>query len=77
MKSENFYCQNKCTPEYFSIDEWNKAFDYCIKNNIPEEQMNEILDGKECEEKCFDCMAVIGSRRIKTKAIIERMNLKH
>ena len=73
MNNTNFYCQNKCTPEDFSIDEWNKAFKTCIDLNLDEEATAEILEGKECDKQCFDCMAVIGNRRIKTKAIDEEI----
>lgn len=61
----NFYCQNKCCAPDFSFDEWNKAFEYCLENNLNEKQTREILEGKDCKEQCFDCMAIVGETRLK------------
>ena len=68
----SFYCQQKCGEVNFSIDEWNKAFDYCIENNLPEKEMSKILEGEACKKQCFDCMAVVGETRMKNKIIRER-----
>ncbi len=67
MTKHNFYCQKKCGEVNFSIDEWNKAFDYCMKNNLSEKNMSEILEGTPCEIQCFDCMATVGETRKKNK----------
>lgn len=64
---ENFFCQQKCGEVDFSIDEWNKAFQYCIDNNLSEEQTNKILDGEPCKKQCFDCMAIVGDTRKKNR----------
>jgi hypothetical protein len=64
---DNFYCQQKCGEVDFSIDEWNKAFKYCIDNNLSEKQTAEILEGKPCEQQCFDCMAIVGETRKKNR----------
>jgi hypothetical protein len=63
----NFYCQQKCGEVDFSIDEWNKAFQYCIDNNLSEKQTSEILEGKPCKKQCFDCMAIVGETRKKNR----------
>lgn len=65
--TNNFYCQKKCGEVNFSIDEWNKAFDYCMENNLSEKNMSEILEGTTCENQCFDCMAIVGETRNKNK----------
>ena len=65
----NYYCQQKCGEVDFSIDEWNKAFNYCIENNLNEKDTNKILDGEPCTEQCFDCMAIVGETRIKNAKI--------
>lgn len=68
---KNFYCQQKCGEVDFSIDKWNEAFNYCVENNLSEEQMSEILEGTPCKQQCFDCMAVVGETRMKNKLIRE------
>lgn len=72
---ENFYCQQKCTSPDFSIEEWNKAFHYCIENNMSEKQMAEILEGKPCKSQCFDCMVIVGETRMKNKLIRDMQSL--
>ena len=74
MNNTNFYCQQKCTDVDFSIDEWNKAFKTCIDLNFDEKATAEILEGKECDNQCFDCMADVGERRKKTQEIVKRLN---
>lgn len=64
---ENFYCQQKCGEVDFSIDEWNKAFQYCIDNNLSDEETNKILDGEPCDKQCLDCMAIVGETRNKNR----------
>lgn len=64
---DNFYCQVKCGSEDFSIDEWNKAFDYCNKAGIEGIERDKILQGEPCEKQCFDCMAIVGETRKKNK----------
>ena len=66
----NFYCKIVVGAD-FSIDEWNKAFKYCNDNNIEGKEREEILEGTPCEKQCFACMAVVGERRLKTKALIK------
>ena len=61
----NFYCQQKCGGEDFSIDEWNKAFDYCIENSLSEEETGEILEGTPCEYQCIDCSFIVKKTRMK------------
>lgn len=61
----NFYCQQKCGHVDFSIEEWNKAFKYCNDAGIEGKQRDEILEGKSCNEQCFDCMAIVGQTRLK------------
>ena len=65
MAKENFFCKQKCGTD-FNIHEWNKAWDYCIKMNLNEKQTSEILEGKKCEEQCFDCCAMVGKRQRET-----------
>lgn len=77
MNSMNFYCQQKCADVDFNIDKWNEAFKTCIDLNLDEKSTAEILEGKECDKQCFDCMAIIGNRRIKTQTLIDRQKVKH
>ena len=62
---DNFYCQKVVGDEGFSIDEWNQQFKLCnyLGIEMPEEQ-------EACKEQCFDCIAIVGKRRIKTNEII-------
>ena len=68
-----FYCQKVCGDEKFSIDEWNKALKYCEDMGIEGEERNKILNPElfPCIEQCFDCMAVVGTRRQKTRELLE------
>lgn len=62
--NKTFYCQKSCGSEDFSIDEWNKVF----KNKaLSEEQKDYILSEEPCKKQCFDCVAIVGQRRIETK----------
>jgi len=67
----NFYCQQKCGEDDFSIDEWNKAFKYCIDNNLSNKETGIILEGELCNEQCFDCMAIVGASRNKNKKFLK------
>jgi len=73
----SYYCQKICGEVGFSIDEWNKAFNYCIENNINEKDTSKILEGEPCTEQCFDCMAIVGKRRLKTKHITYALSKIH
>lgn len=67
----NFYCQNKCVPTDFSIKEWNKSHKYTQENNLSEKETSEILEGNDCKEQCFDCMAIVGKRRKETQNLLK------
>lgn len=71
-----FYCQKVCGEEGFSIDEWNKAYDYCEKAGIEGVERDKILNPElfPCEKQCFDCMAIVGERQTKTKKLIQSQN---
>jgi len=68
MKTQ-FYCQNVCGEIDFSIDEWNEAYAYCNEMGIEGKDRDDILNPPACEEQCFDCMAIVGDRRKKTKEL--------
>lgn len=72
----NFYCQKLCGEENFSIDEWNEAFRYCEDNNIEGEESDRILHPElfPCENQCFDCIAIVGKRRLETKKLMKNGN---
>lgn len=73
MNNNNFYCQRMCGDENFSIYEWNETFLALEKTNMTERDKDEILFPEvlgTCDKQCFDCMASVGSRRIKTKKTI-------
>lgn len=65
----NFYCQNKSGSPEFSIDEWNNAYDEV--KDMSEEIQSLVLEGKPCKEQCFDCMAIVGERKIQTNKILK------
>lgn len=71
------YCQRECVEVDFSIDEWNKAFKYCIENNYSEKDMAKVLRGEPCDKQCFDCMAIVGKRRLETKKLIWEQRQKN
>jgi len=65
----HFYC-GKLTALDFSIDEWNEAWEYCLEKGITDtEEGRKILNQEyyPCDEQCFNCMAEVGARRLKTK----------
>ncbi len=67
------YC-DKIAGGSFKIDEWNKLFEHCNKNNIQGKERDKILhpDKFPCEEQCFNCMAIVGERRLKTQQLLNR-----
>ena len=65
----NFYCQKKCGEVGFSIEEWNKYYKEINKMPISEAEKRKLIDGEPCENQCFDCVAIVGETRIKTKAL--------
>jgi len=80
MNNNNFYCQRMCGDEEFSIDEWNETFHALEKTNMTEREKDEILNPEvlgTCDKQCFDCMSSVGSRRLKTQALIEKQKVKH
>jgi len=66
----NFYCQKICGEEGFSIDEWNKVSKDLDKTNLSEQDKQDILFPPKCEKQCFDCLALVGERQIKTKNLL-------
>jgi hypothetical protein len=61
-----FFCAH-LTCEEFDIKEWNVAYKYCLDNNLSEAETNAILHPPACEKQCFNCMAIVGERQLKTK----------
>ena len=64
----SFYCQHLTGDVNFSIDEWNKVHDQIQGMGLSEKEEKFILFGPQecCKEQCFDCMAIVGERRLKT-----------
>ena len=80
MNKNNFYCQRMCGDENFSIDEWNQTYSDLEKTNLSKKEKTEILLPEvlgTCDKQCFDCMASVGSRRLKTQALIDKQKVKH
>lgn len=62
-----FYCQKVVGDANFSIDEWNKQYKICndLGIDMPKE------DQEECKEQCFNCLSIVGERRLKTQKLIK------
>lgn len=77
MNNTNFYCKKVCGDDSFSIDEWNKAFEYCNKAGIEGVERDKILSPElfPCEKQCFDCVTTVGETRLKTQRLIEKQKL--
>lgn len=58
----NHYCKNICGHN-FSIKEWNEKFHALNKAGLemPSDQK------EPCKEQCFDCLAIVGEQRLKSK----------
>lgn len=62
MSDKNFYCQQLCGFQNFSIEEWNDYNKRCNALGItPEPHRTHII----CKEQCFDCIAIVGETRLK------------
>ena len=68
-----FYCKMVCGDPEFSIDEWNKAFDYCNRLGIEGEERNRILNPEmfPCETQCEDCMNTVLDTQAKNRKILK------
>ena len=75
--SDNFHCQQKCGHEDFSIDRWNEVFRFCMDNNLSDEKTDRLLHGEPCEEQCFDCMAIVGKQKLKTKKLMKKLKVSN
>lgn len=64
----DFYCKKYCGDPDFSIDKWNEEFKRCNEVGIKMEE------DKPCQKQCFDCMAIVGETRLKTKALVAKLN---
>lgn len=60
-----FYCQKVVGDANFSITEWNEQFKLCndLGIDMPPEP-------EPCTEQCFECLSIVGARRMKTESII-------
>lgn len=65
------YCQKVCGEVGFDIDEWNEVYHALELTDMSEAEKDAILSPPECEKQCFDCMAIVGARRLRTKEIIK------
>ena len=68
-KYPKFYCQKVCGDEEFSIEEWNKAFEYCEKAGITGTERDKILNPElfPCENQCDDCINIVLDTQKKNK----------
>lgn len=69
VKNPDFYCQKVCGEVDFSIDEWNKAFQYCEDAGIEGEERDRILSPElfPCENQCEDCINIVLDTQLKNK----------
>lgn len=68
----SFYCRKVCGDPDFSIDEWNKAYEYCNAAGIKGVERDKILhpDKFPCTNQCFDCCADVGETQNNTKKLM-------
>jgi hypothetical protein len=68
----SFYCKYVIGDPDFSIEEWNKAYKEINAMPISEAEKEKLITGntEQCKEQCFDCMAIVGERQLKTKLIL-------
>lgn len=43
-----------------------------ILEEMTEEERIDLLGPEPCKKQCFDCMAIVGERQIKTKQLINK-----
>ena len=67
----NFYCQIKCVSPTFSIDEWDKSYKEIESMPISEAEKKKLLFPEPCKEQCFDCISIVGERRLKTQKLMK------
>lgn len=72
----SFYCRKISGAEDFSIDEFNKISAELEETNLSEKEKFRILFPPKCDAQCyaqcFDCLADVGERRIKTQKLINK-----
>ena len=73
-KEDNYYCQQKCGQEDFSIHEWNKSYKEIEAMPISRAAKDKLINGEPCTSQCFDCMAIVGKTRAKNKEFRENLN---
>ena len=74
MSTNKFHCRKiNGGPEFF-ITEWNDVYNGLVISGASEKKMQTILNPPQCKKQCFDCIADVGERRIKTQKIIELWN---
>lgn len=66
----SFYCQKSCGEVGFYIKEWNKNYKEINAMDISEEEKRKLIHPDPCKEQCFNCMAIVGERRLKTQTLI-------
>ena len=71
MSKTNFYCAKKCGDPDFSIDEWNKAFQYCEDAGIEGVERDKILSPElfPCATQCEACMNIVLDTQIKNRKL--------
>lgn len=63
---DNFYCKDK----QGDIVMTSKLMR--ILDNMTEEERIDLLGPEPCRKQCFDCMAIVGERQLKTKELINK-----
>ena len=66
-EKKNFYCQNLCGEEDFDIEEWNKAFQFCLDAGLSEVEKSKILHPKGCKTQCNACINIVLDTQAKNK----------
>lgn len=74
MSRTNFYCAKKSGDSEFSIEEWNKSYQFCIEAGLSEKESNNILFAEidqPCKEQCEACMNIVLDTQIKNRKLRE------
>lgn len=76
VKPPKFYCKKYCGDPDFSIEEWNKANEYCKNAGITGIERDKILNPElfPCETQCKSCINTVLDTQLKNNLIKNNAN---